>query len=117
MPKIRLDLAKLLLKNNFLEEGHAELIKYKIHQEKKGWAICKDFNELYNRVSHTKKPPDNDNFYRHKKEMAENYVLSDIELLALMPLAIGEKTLFLLSTSQNQKILKNISFLSINMVL
>ena len=81
LPKIRLDLAKLLLKNNFLEEGHAELIKYKIHQEKKGWAICKDFNELYNRVSHTKKPLDNDNFYRHKKEMAENYVLSDIEFI------------------------------------
>ncbi|EAL0271880.1 tetratricopeptide repeat protein [Campylobacter lari] len=81
LPKIRLDLAKLLLKNNLLEEAYTELAKYKIHQDEKGWSISNDFDELYNKVSHIRKLSTNDKFYKLEKDIAENYILTDIEFV------------------------------------
>lgn len=81
LPKIRLDLAKLLLKNNLLEEAYTELAKYKIHQDEKGWSISNDFDELYNKVSHIRKLSTNDKFYKLEKDVAENYILTDIEFV------------------------------------
>lgn len=77
--EIRLDLAELLLNNEFVNEGLVELTKYKNHREEKGWKIPERFQTLFSKVSNISTLlSDNKLFYEKTKTNAEDYILFNI---------------------------------------
>lgn len=77
--EIRLDLAELLLDNEFLNEGLIELTKYKNHREEKGWKTPERYQVLFSKVSNISTSlSDNKLFYESTKANAEDFILSNI---------------------------------------
>ena len=78
--EIHLDLAKILIDENLLENSFVELEVYKKHREIKGWKLSPNFEELYLKASafkHSLK----DNRELHKKYIpfAENFAYADFD--------------------------------------
>ena len=77
---IHLDLAKVLIDENLLENSLIELEAYKKHREIKGWKLSSIFDELHKKTSSVKQSlTDNWELYKKYIPFAENFAYSDIE--------------------------------------
>ncbi|MFV0289386.1 MAG: DUF7017 domain-containing protein [Mangrovibacterium sp.] len=77
---IHLDLAKVLIEENLLENSLIELEAYKKHREAKGWKLSPSFEELYQKASPVKQSlKDNRELYKKYIPFAENFAYSDFD--------------------------------------
>lgn len=77
---IHLDLAKVLIEENLLENSLIELEVYKKHRETKGWKLSPKFEELYQKASPVKQSlKNNRELYRKYISLAENFAYSDFD--------------------------------------
>ena len=77
--KIRLELARLLIKLQEYEYAIVELQQYKTHYTKMGWHLHADVNSLINQCCDASPNKDrNKSFYIEKSHFAENYAYADI---------------------------------------
>lgn len=77
---IHLDLAKLLIDENRLENAFVELEAYKKHREIKGWQLSSQFNELQQKaISDKISSKDNRELYKKYIPFAENFAYSDFD--------------------------------------
>jgi hypothetical protein len=77
--KIRLELARLLIKLQEYEYAIVELQQYKTHYTKMGWHLNADVNSLINQCCDASPTKDrNKSFYIEKSHFAENYAYADI---------------------------------------
>ncbi len=77
---IHLNLAKVLLDENLLENSLIELEAYKNHRNIKDWKLAPIFDELYKKSSSVKQSiKNNRKLYREYIPFAENFAYSDIE--------------------------------------
>lgn len=78
--EIHLDLAKVLIAENLLENALVELVAYKKHRDKKGWKLSSIFEELHQKVrSINIKTTDNYILYKKYIPIAENFAYADID--------------------------------------
>lgn len=76
---IRLELAKLLIDNNLLENAFSELSIYKRHRELKGWKLSETYNSMISQVAdETNSNIDNQELYRRYIPIAEEYAYQNI---------------------------------------
>lgn len=75
---IRLNLAALLINQQFLCEAKRELKTYENHRKTKDWKVSQDFNQLMASVSESKTLDYDKNYYRKNTELAESYIYRDI---------------------------------------
>lgn len=77
---IHLDLAKVLIDENLLENALVELDAYKRHREIKGWKLSTIFDELQQKACSVKQRLD-DNWELYKKyiPLAENFAYADFD--------------------------------------
>lgn len=77
---IHLDLAKVLIDENQLENALVELEAYKKHREIKGWKLSSVFDELHKKASSVKQSlKDNRQLYKKYIPFAENFAYSDFD--------------------------------------
>lgn len=77
--KIRLELARLLIKLQEYENAIVELEQYKTHYTKMGWHLNADVDNLINQCCNASPTKDrNKSFYIEKSHFAENYAYADI---------------------------------------
>lgn len=77
---IHLDLAKVLIDKNLLENALVELEAYKKHREIKGWKLSSVFDELHKKASSVKQSlKDNRQLYKKYIPFAENFAYSDFD--------------------------------------
>lgn len=77
--KIRLELARLLIKLQEYENAIVELEQYKTHYTKMGWHLNADVDSLINQCCNASPTKDrNKSFYIEKSHLAENYAYADI---------------------------------------
>jgi hypothetical protein len=77
---IHVELARLLIKANLLENALLELEIYKAHREYKGWAVSQLFEELYTKVKTAKSDlPDNSALYKKYISLADEFAYADFE--------------------------------------
>ena len=77
--KIRLELARLLIKLQEYEYAIVELQQYKTHYTKMGWHLNADVDSLINQCCNASPTKDrNKSFYIEKSHFAENYAYADI---------------------------------------
>ncbi|MEJ8597290.1 hypothetical protein JSO62_01085 [Riemerella anatipestifer] len=82
---IHLDLAKVLIDENLLENAFVELEAYKKHREIKGWKLSSLFDELYKKASSIKQSlKDNRELYKKYIPFAENFAYADINWTELV---------------------------------
>lgn len=75
---IHIDLAKVLIEENLLENSLIELDAYRKHREKKGWKLSPNFEELYQIATPSKSSlKDNRELYKKHIPFAENFAYSD----------------------------------------
>lgn len=75
---IHLDLAKLLIDENLLENALVELEAYKKHRELKGWKLSSLYEDLFKKVSLIKQIlTDNRELYKKFIPFAENFAYAD----------------------------------------
>jgi hypothetical protein len=75
---IHLDLAKLLIEENLLENALVELEAYKKHRELKGWKLSLLFEDLSKKASSIKQSlTDNRELYKKFSSLAENFAYDD----------------------------------------
>lgn len=75
---IHLDLAKVLIDENLLENALIELEAYKKHREIKGWKLSSIFDELLQKTNSVKQNlKDNWELYRKYIPFAENFAYAD----------------------------------------
>lgn len=75
---IHLNLAKVLIDENLLENALIELLAYKKHREIKGWNLSSVFDELYKNTSSVKQRlTDNRELYNKYIPFAENFAYAD----------------------------------------
>jgi hypothetical protein len=76
---IHLDLARVLINENLLENALVELEAYKKHRELKGWRLHSVFDELHKKASSAKQSlKDNLELYKKYIPFAENFAYADI---------------------------------------
>ncbi|WP_417857771.1 DUF7017 domain-containing protein [Xanthomarina gelatinilytica] len=77
---IHLNLAKVLIDENLLENALVELEVYKKHRELKNWKLSSDFDELYNKANQAKLSlKDNQALYKKYIPLAENFAYADFD--------------------------------------
>lgn len=77
---IHLDLAKVLIEENLLENALVELEAYKKHREIKGWKLSAIFDELHKKVNTVKfSLKDNRELYKKYIPLAENFAYADFD--------------------------------------
>ena len=77
---IHLDLAKILIDENLLENALLELEAYKKHREIKGWKLSSIFDELQQKASSVKQNlKDNWELYKKYIPFAENFAYADFD--------------------------------------
>lgn len=77
---IHLNLAKILIDENLLENALVELEAYKKHRELKNWKLSSDFDELYNKANQAKLSlKDNQALYKKYIPFAENFAYADFD--------------------------------------
>jgi hypothetical protein len=77
---IHLDLAKVLIDDNLLENALIELETYKKHREIKNWKLSSAFDNLLKKTSSIKQSlKDNRELYKKYIPLAENFAFADIE--------------------------------------
>jgi hypothetical protein len=77
---IHLDLAKVLIDENLLENALIELEAYKKHRELKGWKLSSAFDELHKKASSVKQSlKDNRELYKKYIPFAENFAYADFD--------------------------------------
>lgn len=77
---IHLDLAKVLIDENLLENALVELETYKKHREIKGWKLSSIFDELHKNASSVKHSlTDNRELYKKYIPFAENFAYADFD--------------------------------------
>ncbi|MCU7571052.1 hypothetical protein N4241_08060 [Riemerella anatipestifer] len=77
---IHLGLAKVLIKENMLDNALVELETYKKHREIKGWKLSPSFDELYQKTSSVKQSlKDNRELYKKYIPFAENFAYDDFD--------------------------------------
>lgn len=74
---IHLDLAKVLIDENLLENAFIELEAYKKHREIKGWKLSAIFDELLQKASVKQSIKDNQELYKKYIPFAENFAYAD----------------------------------------
>lgn len=75
---IHLNLAKVLIDENLLENALIELEAYKNHREIKGWKLSSVFDELYKKASSVKRGlKDNQELFKKYIPFAENFAYAD----------------------------------------
>lgn len=75
---IRLELAKIMIEENLLENALWELELYKKHREIKHWTLSTSFNVLYHKVNTINLTlKDNQGFYKKYIPLAESFVYAD----------------------------------------
>lgn len=78
--EIHLNLAKLLIEENLLENALIELEAYKKHREIKGWKLSLNFEELFQKTKSVKQSlKDNQELYEKYIPFAENFVYADFD--------------------------------------
>lgn len=83
--KIRLELAKLLIKCQKYENASVELNLYKKHYSEKGWRIDPEIDILLSQcLSVTSRLQDNKNLYLDNIPIAEEYAYSDIPFVEVV---------------------------------
>ncbi|MGJ1264502.1 DUF7017 domain-containing protein [Sphingobacterium spiritivorum] len=82
---IHLDLAKVLIDENMLENALVELEVYKKHREIKGWKLSSLFDELHKKSSSVKQSlKDNQELYKKYILLAENFAYADFDWTELV---------------------------------
>lgn len=82
---IHLDLAKVLIDENMLENALVELEVYKKHREIKGWKLSSLFDELHKKSSSVKQSlKDNQELYKKYIPFAENFAYADFDWTELV---------------------------------
>ncbi len=82
---IHLDLAKVLIDENMLENALVELEAYKKHRDVKGWKLSSVFDELYIKASSVKQSlKDNQELYKKYIPFAENFAYADFDWTELV---------------------------------
>jgi hypothetical protein len=82
---IHLDIAKVLIEENLLENALVELEAYKKHREIKGWKLSLFFDGLYKMVSSVKQSlKDNRELYKKYIPFAENFAYADFNWTELV---------------------------------
>ncbi|MCL1669885.1 hypothetical protein M2T82_17635 [Elizabethkingia ursingii] len=82
---IHLDLAKVLIDENLLENALVELEAYKKHREIKGWKLSLVFDELHKKASSVKQSlKDNRELYKKYIPFAENFAYADFNWIELV---------------------------------
>lgn len=82
---IHLDLAKVLIDENLLENALVELEAYKKHREIKGWKLSSLFDELHKKASSIKQSlKDNRELYKKYIPFAENFAYADFDWTELV---------------------------------
>lgn len=77
---IHLDLAKVLIDENLLENALVELEAYKKHREIKGWKLSSVFDELHKKASSVKQSlKDNRELYKKYIPFAESFAYADFD--------------------------------------
>jgi len=77
---IHLNLAKVLIDENLLENALVELEAYKKHRELKNWKLSSDFDKLYNKANQAKLSlKDNQALYKKYIPFAENFAYADFD--------------------------------------
>ena len=77
--KIRLVLARLLIRNHRYENALVEITQYRKHYKEKGWHIELDVDNLQNQCSSAIPAPDNnESFYAENIRLAEDLAYEDI---------------------------------------
>lgn len=77
---IHLNLARVLIDENLLENALVELKAYKKHREIKGWKLSSIFDELHKKTSSVKQSfKDNRELYKKYIPFAENFAYADFE--------------------------------------
>lgn len=77
---IHLDLAKVLIDENLLENALVELEAYKKHREIRGWKLSSIFDELQQKASSVKQSiKDNRELYKEYIPFAENFAYADFD--------------------------------------
>src|SRR5690606_17342889 len=77
---IHLDLAKVLIEENLLENALVELEAYKKHREIKGWKLSAIFDELHKKANTVKLSlKDNLELYKKYIHFAENFAYADFD--------------------------------------
>lgn len=82
---IHLDLSKVLIDENLLENALVELEAYKKHREIKGWKLSLVFDELHKKASSVKQSlKDNRELYKRYITFAENFAYADFNWTELV---------------------------------
>lgn len=82
---IHLDLAKVLIDENMLENALVELEVYKKHREIKGWKLPSLFDELHKKTISVKQSlKDNQELYKKYIPFAENFAYADFDWTELV---------------------------------
>ncbi|WP_411897403.1 tetratricopeptide repeat protein [Elizabethkingia occulta] len=82
---VHLDLAKVLIDENMLENALVELEVYKKHREIKGWKLSSLFDELHKKSSSVKQSlKDNQELYKKYIPFAENFAYADFDWTELV---------------------------------
>lgn len=82
---IHLNLAKVLIDENLLENALIELEAYKNHREIKGWKLSSVFDELYKKASSVKRGlKDNQELFKKCIPFAENFAYADFNWTELV---------------------------------
>lgn len=77
---IHLNLAKILIDENLLENALVELEAYKKHREIKGWKLSTVFDDLHKKASSVKQSlKDNRELYKKYIPFAENFAYADFD--------------------------------------
>ena len=77
---IHLNLAKVLIDENLLENALVELEAYKKHRELKNWKLSSDFDELYKKANQANLSlKDNQVLYEKYIPFAENFAYADFD--------------------------------------
>ncbi|WP_435254702.1 tetratricopeptide repeat protein [Tenacibaculum sp. A30] len=77
---IHLNLAKVMIDENLLENALVELEAYKKHREIKGWKLSSIFDELHKKASSVKQSlKDNRELYKKYIPFAENFAYADFD--------------------------------------
>lgn len=75
---IHLELSKLLIDDNLLENALVELEAYKKHRELKGWKLSPQYEDLFKKASSNKQSlTDNRELYKKFIPLAENFAYAD----------------------------------------